>query len=119
MPHEVIECILNTEESMCGICGSELDIIGKKKVRSEMEYIPARLIMKDYLQYVYKCVDCEKNDTNPHDSIICVPVPAPVLTHSFASPSCVAWVMYQKYMMSVPLYRQEKDFKRMVELKRE
>nr|WP_304519459.1 transposase [Clostridium estertheticum] len=28
--------------------------------------------------------------------------------------------MYQKYMMSVPLYRQEKDFKRMgVELKRD
>ncbi|MCB2357059.1 IS66 family transposase [Clostridium estertheticum] len=105
---------------MCGICGSELDIIGKKKVRSEMEYIPAKLIMKDYVQYVYKCVDCGKNDTNPYDSIICAPVPAPVLTHSFASPSCVAWVMYQKYMMSVPLYRQEKDFKRMgVELKRD
>jgi transposase len=120
LPHEVIECILNAEESMCGICGSELDIIGKKKVRSEMEYIPARLIMKDYVQYVYKCVDCGKNDTNPYDSIICAPVPAPVLTHSFASPSCVAWVMYQKYMMSVPLYRQEKDFKRMgVELKRD
>ncbi|MCB2361319.1 IS66 family transposase, partial [Clostridium estertheticum] len=120
LPHEVIECILNAEESMCGICGSELDIIGKKKVRSEMEYIPAKLIMKDYVQYVYKCVDCGKNDTNPYDSIICAPVPAPVLTHSFASPSCVAWVMYQKYMMSVPLYRQEKDFKRMgVELKRD
>nr|WP_259472716.1 IS66 family transposase zinc-finger binding domain-containing protein [Clostridium estertheticum] len=90
LPHEVIECILNAEESMCGICGGELDIIGKKKVRSEMEYIPARLIMKDYVQYVYKCVDCGKNDTNPYDSIICAPVPAPVLTHSFASPSCVA-----------------------------
>ncbi|MCB2360171.1 IS66 family transposase [Clostridium estertheticum] len=120
LPHEVIECILNAEESLCGICGSELDIIGKKKVRSEMEYIPAKLIMKDYVQYVYKCVDCGKNDANPYDSIICAPVPAPVLTHSFASPSCVAWVMYQKYMMSVPLYRQEKDFKRMgVELKRD
>ena len=76
--------------------------------------------MKDYVQYVYKCVECGKNDTNPYDSIICAPVPVSVLTHSFASPSCVAWVMYQKYMMSVPLYRQEKDFKRMgAELKRD
>lgn len=76
--------------------------------------------MKDYVQYVYKCVECGKNDTNPFDSITCAPVPAPVLTHSFASPSSVAWVMYQKYMMSVPLYRQEKDFKRMgAELKRD
>jgi len=120
LPHEVIECVLNAEEAMCKICGNELNIIGKKKVRSEMEYIPAKLIMKDYVQYVYKCVECGKNDTNPYDSISCAPVPAPVLSHSFASPSCVAWVMYQKYMMSVPLYRQEKDFKRMgAELKRD
>jgi len=120
LPHEVVECVLNAEEAMCKICGSELKIIGKKKVRSEMEYIPAKLIMKDYVQYVYKCVECGKNDTNPYDSISCAPVPAPVLSHSFASPSCVAWVMYQKYMMSVPLYRQEKDFKRMgAELKRD
>lgn len=120
LPHEIIECVLNDEEAVCKICDSELVIIGKKKVRSEMEYIPAKLIIKDYVQYVYKCVECGKNDTNPYDSIYCAPVPAPVLTHSFVSPSCVAWVMYQKYMMSVPLYRQEKDFKRMgAELKRD
>lgn len=120
LPHEIVECVLNEEEALCKICGSELEIIGKKNVRSEMEYIPAKLIMKDYVQYVYKCVECGKNDTNPFDSISCAPVPAPVLTHSFASPASVAWVMYQKYMMSVPLYRQEKDFKRMgAELKRD
>lgn len=120
LPHEVIECVLNEDESICKICGSELKIIGKKKVRSEMEYIPAKLIMKDYVQYVYKCVECGKNDITPYDSIYCAVVPAPVLTHSFASPSIVAWIMYQKYVMSVPLYRQEKDFKRMgAELKRD
>jgi transposase len=113
LPHEVVECILNEEEAVCKICDNELKIIGKKKVRSEMEYIPAKLIVKDYVQYVYKCVECGKNDTNPYDAIYCAPVPAPVLTHSFASPSIMAWVMYQKYMMSVPLYRQEKDFIRM------
>jgi transposase len=60
------------------------------------------------------------NDINRFDSICCAPVPAPVLTHSVASPSIIAWIMYQKYMMSMPLYRQEKDFKRMgAELKRD
>ncbi|MBW9159273.1 IS66 family transposase zinc-finger binding domain-containing protein, partial [Clostridium tagluense] len=98
LPHEVIECVLNAEEAICKICGSEFEIIGKKKVRSEMEYIPAKLIMKGYVQYVYKCIECGKNDANPYDFISCAPVPAPVLSHSFASPSCVAWVMYQKYM---------------------
>lgn len=118
--HEIVECVLNGEEAVCGVCGSELKVIGKKKVRSEMEYIPAKLIIKDYVQYVYKCVECGKNDTNPVDMICCAPVPSPVLTHSVASPSSVAWIMYQKYMMSVPLYRQEKDFRRMgAELKRD
>lgn len=40
-------------------------------------------------------------------------VPAPVLMHYVASPSSVAWIMYQKYRLSVPLYRQERDFRRM------
>nr|WP_238475806.1 IS66 family transposase [Clostridium manihotivorum] len=120
LPHEIVECVINEEEAVCKICGSYLKVIGKKKVRSEMEYIPAKLIIKDYVQYVYKCTECGKNDVNPYDSIYCAPVPAPVLTHSVASPSITAWIMYQKYMMSVPLYRQEKDFRRMgAELKRD
>jgi len=120
LPHEVVECVLDEKDALCEICGSELVQIGKKKVRSEMEYIPPKLIIKDYVQNVYKCINCGQNDTNPYDSIYSATVPAPVLTHSFASPSIVAWVMYQKYMMSVPLYRQEKEFKRMgAELKRD
>ena len=120
LAHEMVECVLNAEEAVCEICGSELKVIGKKKVRSEMEYIPAKLVVKDYIQYVYKCIGCGKSDTNPEDMICGAFVPAPVLTHSIAAPSSVAWIMYQKYMMSVPLYRQEKDFRRMgAELKRD
>ncbi|KPU43151.1 transposase IS66 family protein [Oxobacter pfennigii] len=32
------------------------------------------------------------------------------MNHSLASPSSVAYVMYQKYVNSMPLYRQEKDW---------
>ena len=78
-----------------------------------MEYIPARLVMKDYVQYIYKCTDCGKTDEHPNDMICSAHVPAPVLTNSIASPSVVAWIMYQKYTLSVPLYRQERDFRRM------
>lgn len=35
------------------------------------------------------------------------------MNHSLASPSSVANVMYQKYVNSVPLYRQEKDWKQL------
>jgi transposase len=113
LPHETIECVLNPEEAVCHICNSEMKVIGKKKIRSEMEYIPAKLVMKDYVQFVYKCINSGKTDEHPDDVIYSAPVPAPVLTHSIASPSSVAWIMYQKYMLSVPFYRQERDFKRM------
>ena len=45
LPHEVVECVLNAEEAVCKICGSDLKVIGKKKVRSEMEYIPFRILL--------------------------------------------------------------------------
>jgi len=113
LPRETVECVLNPEEAICHICNSEMKVIGKKKVRAEMEYIPAKLVMKEYVQYVYKCINSGKTDEHPDDVIYSAPVPAPVLTHSIASPSSVAWIMYQKYMLSVPFYRQERDFKRM------
>ena len=113
LPKETIECVLNPEEAKCHICDSEIKVIGKKKVRSEMEFIPAKLVMKEYIQYVYKCTECGKTDENPTDVIYSAVVPAPVLMHSIASPSIVAWIMYQKYMLSMPLYRQERDFRRM------
>jgi hypothetical protein len=30
-------------------------IIGKKKVRSEIEFIPAKVKVTEYVQYIYKC----------------------------------------------------------------
>ena len=33
------------------------------------------------------------------------------MLHGMASAATVAWVMYQKYFNSLPLYRQERDFK--------
>ena len=36
-------------------------------------------------------------------------MPYPVIQHSYASPSTVAWVIHQKYELAVPLYRQDKE----------
>ena len=113
LQRETVECDIKAEDAFCDICDSEIKLIGKKIVRSEMEYIPARLIMKDYVQSVYKCITCGSTDDSPADRIIGADVPAPLLQHSIASPSTVAWIMYQKYRLSVPLYRQERDFARM------
>lgn len=42
-----------------------------------------------------------------------VPLPTSVMNHSLVTPSSVAWVMYQKYVQAVPLFRQEKEWERM------
>lgn len=81
-------------------------MIGKEVVRKELEYIPATLKVVEYVSIHYGCPKCKQEAEKPN--IIHSPVP-PSLLGSYASPSTVAWVIYQKYTNGLPLYRQEKD----------
>ena len=112
IPLEIVECVLN-EDDNCDVCSSPLQFIGKKTVRTELEYIPARLKASQYMRYIYKCSTCGTTDAYPDAVIKKAPVPAPVMPRSLASPTTVSWIMYQKYAMAVPLYRQEKEWLRM------
>ena len=112
IPREVVECILN-EEEVCEVCSSPLQVIGKKTVRTELEYIPAKLKAVEYVQYIYKCSTCGTTEEYPDAVIKKASVPAPVMQRSLASATSVAWIMYQKYALAVPLYRQEKEWLRM------
>lgn len=112
LPKEIEEYIINPEES-CSICGGELKVIGKKLIRTEVEFIPAKLKVVQVIQQVAKCTECGtgKND-NPKDHFQKAAIPSSVLPHSIATASIVAQVMYQKFVMGVPLSRQEKDWYR-------
>lgn len=102
------EYVLN-EDDTCLHCAGELKVVGKKVVRQEIEYVPAKLKLINYVQYTYKCKKCgSKESEKETPSFFCQAVPKPLLTHSFASPSLATEVIYQKYYMGVPLYRQEK-----------
>ena len=54
--------------------------------------------------------ECKKDGASV---IVEAETPSPLLKHSLASPSTVAYVMYQKYVNSIPLYRQEADWKQL------
>ena len=112
IPREVVECVLNAEE-VCDVCSSPLQVIGKKTVRTELEYIPAKIKVIEYIQHIFKCSTCGTTDDYPDAVFKKAPVPAPVMQRSLASATSVAWIMYQKYAMAVPLYRQEKEWLRM------
>lgn len=93
----------------CPVCGSELEEISKKVVRQVINYIPAKIIITQYVQCTYKCKECgTKESENDKSTFVKTQLPKPLLAHSFASPSLAAEVIYQKYYLGVPLYRQEK-----------
>ena len=102
------EFVVN-DGTVCPECGSPLKPIGKKVVREEIEYVPAKLRIKVYIKMVYKCTKCGgKNSKKDTSTFIQPKVPNPILAHSFASPSLATEVIYQKYYLGTPLYRQEK-----------
>ena len=97
------------EDAVCPECRGNLKNVGKKVVRQEIEYEPPKLKIKEYIKYVYKCEKCGTEGSKKSSSTFLeTEVPKPILTHSFVSPSLATEVIYQKYYLGVPLYRQEK-----------
>lgn len=106
---EQIEIIEEAKDLKCPECGSDMKKIGKKFVRQEIKYIPAKFQIINYYSNVYKCEGCGTDESNKDTAtIVKTHVPTALLTHSFVSPSLATEVLYQKYYMGVPLYRQEK-----------
>ena len=110
LPVREILCESASEDQICPNCHSSLRPLGKETVREELEYIPAKLQIVRYVRMSYECPRCKHTD---HPYIQKSLTPASLLNHSLASPSSVANVIYQKYVNSVPLYRQEKDWEQL------
>lgn len=113
LPKEYEEYVIDDKE-VCSVCGSDLTNVGKQYVRTEVEYQQAKLIVKQIYRQVKKCTSCGTDGSvNVKDHLQKAAVPASVLSHSIATPSLVAHIMYQKFAMGIPLNRMEKDFYRM------
>jgi len=110
LPVEDVHCTVAAEDRICPDCGSGLSSLGQKLVRQELHYTPAKLSIQNIYTESYECRCCRKAGK---PSILSANTPAPVLQHSYASASTIAWTMYQKYVQGVPLYRQEKDWQAM------
>lgn len=109
LPVEIIEHTLHEEEQSCPECGHTLHVIGKN-VREILKLIPAKAVIERHIQYVYGCRDCEKNACEV--PIIKAKADTPLIKGSIASAEAVAQLMTQKFVMGLPLYRQEQEWKR-------
>jgi len=117
LPVETIEYRLPEEEQICSCCGGKLHEMSTE-VRKELKIIPAQVSVVEHVRYVYACRDCEQNEINT--PIKTAPMPRPALPGSPASPSAMAYVMSQKFVYGMPLYRQEQQWERLgVEISRQ
>lgn len=107
LPVETVEYRLSTEEQVCSCCGGSLHEMSTE-IRQELQIIPAQVKVLKHVRYVYSCRQCERE--NVKTPVVTAPMPSPVLPGSLVSPSSMAYVMSQKYIDGMPLYRQEQQW---------
>lgn len=110
LPVETIEYRLIKEEQVCSCCGGALHEMSTE-TRQELKIIPAEVKVVKHVRYVYACRRCEKEAI--HTPVVTAPMPQPIYPGSLASPSIMAYIMNQKYVEGLPLYRQEQQFARL------
>ena len=108
-PVEIVEHPLPESERVCSACGSELVEIGVEIHRS-LQMEPARFWVREDRYPTYACKRCEKETGEAN--VMPTPMEPTVIPGSFASPSAIAHLAVQKYVMYSPLYRLEQEFDR-------
>ena len=111
LPIETIEHELPDDEQICPECEEHLHIMGKETLRRELKLIPAKAVIIEHTRKVYACRNCEKDECGV--PIIKAAVSNPVIKGGFASPEAIAHIATQKFVMAVPLYRQEQEWNRL------
>ena len=107
LPHSKVLHTIDEREQICDNCGSTMVKVGEEFVRTEVQFIPAKLKVIDHYRETYECRSCRKNGTPYMEK---APVPYPPVLHSLASASTITWLIHQKFELSIPLYRQEKEW---------
>ena len=109
MPVEVVEHRLPDARRICSRCGAVMEEIGKEVHRS-LQMEPARFWVREDVYFTYACKACEAATDEAH--IVKTPKAPLVYPGSFVSPSALAHLMTQKFVMYSPLYRMEQEFNR-------
>lgn len=86
------------ESCSCGACGQPLVKIGED-ITEQLDVEPARFFVQRHIRPQYACRQCE--------TITAAAIPASIIDGGLATPSLHAWVVIQKYLDHLPLYRIE------------
>jgi transposase len=103
IPRETIVHGINEQEKYCS-CGLLLEQIGEE-VSEQLDIIPLQLKAIEHVRPKYACRKCQGN-------IKISNMPKLFLPKSIATAGLAAYIITTKYEDHIPLYRQEKMFKR-------
>ena len=112
LPVEQILHELPQEQRRCPQCGGELHACGHSVLRRELTYIPAQYKLTEHIQTAYSCRQCERAETSVPMKKSTVP-PALLPGSGIVSASLLAQIMHSKYVLALPLYRQEQELHRL------
>ncbi|WP_397379148.1 IS66 family transposase [Paenibacillus sp. YYML68] len=109
LPVETVEYRLPEEEQVCSCCDGKLHEMSSE-ARDELVFMPAQYKIVRSVRFIYSCRHCERNEEST--PVVTAKAPAPAHPGGLASASILAHVMHQKYVESLPLYRQEQQLLR-------
>lgn len=98
LPIKEMHCELKGKECTCDWCNSTFHPIGKTSVHEEVIFIPATMYKKVYYQHAYEYLTCKKDGTDA------------IKKRLFLSKLLPTVLLHQKIEMSLPFYRQEKEW---------
>lgn len=103
---------IKQEDKLCPCCNKERPEISSKPTE-ELEFIPARIIVKEYTVKKYgacKCDEFQKREDLPE--VVVAKSPKRFIPGSITSTSLTAHIITNKFTDALPFYRQNKIFKR-------
>lgn len=103
---ETIVYTLSGDDLACPVCDHEMADL-KELDRYEVIWKPATVEVVKHKEHVYACPHCEKEDINT--PFVSTQGFKPFLPKSSYSAETIAFIINQKYNLSLPLYRLEKD----------
>ena len=110
---ETVEHELEGDALSCPQCEQTMAEV-KVEERYEIKIIPAQVEVIKHRQHIYACANCQAHDIQT--PFAKAPGYEPFLPKSSASAETVAWLMDQKYNLSMPLYRLEQNVRQQMGL---
>lgn len=94
---------LEEEEKLCPICNEPMDKIGDDRTE-KLEYLRAMLFVSAFIRPKYAC------KKHPEAGVAQAELPPQLIDRGIPAASLVAWIIYAKYFLHLPLHRLEKLF---------